>query len=359
MINKKTILLSFLLVTLLFISGCGTINMTMDIKSDWTYDGGVEVKGEEMFVNIVKEAITSQQKETGMVLNEIQTEDGVTYKFTDSLINPSVDRGAFSSLGIKKEFKFPYYYYTLSLNNEGTEESESNEFVGALSMNFIIKPYGKITDTNGVLLGEKKDSVRFDMTKTKIYSVTFRKFFLFEMSNYKKVPEREPKAYEQTEQIQTESQELLEEQEETKEYSSADLQYLEVSCSFPDNWDSDADDDGITLDVSPISKDGSIIPIEGSLTINAYVLEQDEDTWKYYKGDLVNTRYVPDVKGKERLEYFSDYSGYRIMLKWDDTKPYSSTKEDYGIVYVKFVTKDGKSFEAKTGDDYPSCQIRP
>lgn len=193
---------------LVFISGCGTINLKMDLNSDWSYDGVIEAKG-EMVVNLIKQSMS--ESEFQMEFKEIETEDGVMYKFTDSLINPKWEN-MFSSLGIEKEFKFPFYYYTLTLKNKGMDlsDSEYGDMFGTFGFNFIINPYGKITETNGVLLGEKQDSVRFDLKKTKDFSVTFRRFFLLDIFTYRKVIERLPELYTSpTEQIGGSTQETV------------------------------------------------------------------------------------------------------------------------------------------------------
>jgi len=149
------------------------------------------------------------------------------------------------------------------------------------------------------------------------------------------------------------------EEEVAKESLSKEITHLVVSCLSPENWDADADDDGITLGIAPLSADNTIVAAEGSIATKAYVLERDEDSWEYFKGELVYTRNVGDLEGEERFKYFSNWDGYRIALNWDDTEPYPADKSNYGIVYATFTTKDGKSFEAKTGDDWEDCQIRP
>ena len=149
------------------------------------------------------------------------------------------------------------------------------------------------------------------------------------------------------------------EKEAAKKSLSKKITHLAVSCLSPQNWDADADDDGITLGIAPLSADNTVVAAEGSIETKSYVLERNEETWEYYKGDLVNTRSLPDIVGEERLGYFSNWDGYIIKLIWDDTKSYPADKRDYGIVYASFTTKDGKTFEAKTGDDYESCRIRP
>ena len=148
-------------------------------------------------------------------------------------------------------------------------------------------------------------------------------------------------------------------EEAAKKSLLKEITHLAASCLSPQNWDADADDDGITLGIAPLSADNTVVAAEGSIETKSYVLERNEETWEYYKGDLVNTRSIPDVVGEERLGYFSNWDGYIIKLIWDDTKSYPADKSDYGIVYASFTTKDGKTFEAKTRDDYESCRIRP
>ena len=148
------------------------------------------------------------------------------------------------------------------------------------------------------------------------------------------------------------------EMEAAKKSLSKEITHLEVKCLGPENWDADADEDGITLGIAPLSADNTIVAAEGSIITKSYVLEKNKDTWEYYKGELVNTRDIPDIEGDERLNYFSNWDGYLIRLIWDNTESYPADKSDYGVVYATFKTKDGKTFEAKVGDKWEDCQIR-
>lgn len=174
--KKLVILLA--LVSILILSGCGTVNINQKLYRDATFDLSIEVKSDnEMFVNMVKEGFEESPVIEKATL--IEQEDGFKYILEKaSFKDVSTESGdsMFESIGIKKEFKFPYYYYTISLKNKGVENSEYGSM--GMSFNYIIEPFGKITDTNGVYVGEGKKSVKFNLMKSKDYYLTFKDLFI-------------------------------------------------------------------------------------------------------------------------------------------------------------------------------------
>ncbi|RJQ15738.1 hypothetical protein C4573_06320 [Candidatus Woesearchaeota archaeon] len=133
--------------------------------------------------------------------------------------------------------------------------------------------------------------------------------------------------------------------------------HLEIDCNYAKNWDADADDDGITYSVKPLAADGTVVPIEGSFDTKVYEKVQT-DNWDYVKGKLLYTQ-NGDLKGQDRLQYFDTWDGYSIQLAWDDVEPFMASSSNYGIMYVTYTDLNGKSFEAKTGEDsFGGCQLR-
>lgn len=135
--------------------------------------------------------------------------------------------------------------------------------------------------------------------------------------------------------------------------------HLEITCGGSQNWDADAEKDGITYFVKPLSADNTVVPIEVTFQTEAYEkVPKDDFGYQYKKGKLVYTR-KDTLKGNERLQYFDSYYGYNIALKWEEVEPYLASSSDSGILYVTFTDKEGNSFSAITGEDsFGSCQLR-
>jgi len=132
--------------------------------------------------------------------------------------------------------------------------------------------------------------------------------------------------------------------------------HLEIDCMGGANWDADAEDDGITYYLKPTSADGTIVPLEGSFSTEAYEVKRTDD-WKYIKGEKVYTR-TDTIEGSQRFDYFDLYSGYNIRLDWSQVTPYMSSSEDDGYLYVTFTDKQNNSYSAKIEDTYSSCKLR-
>ena len=138
-----------------------------------------------------------------------------------------------------------------------------------------------------------------------------------------------------------------------------EVTHMEIDCGYPDNWDADADDDGITYDLQLLASDNTVVPIEGTFETKVYEkVPKDEWGFEFEKGKLIYTR-TDTLEGNERLKYFDTWSGYHIALNWDDVESFMASSSDNGIMYVTFTDKEGNSFEAKTGEgSYDGCQVR-
>lgn len=134
--------------------------------------------------------------------------------------------------------------------------------------------------------------------------------------------------------------------------------HLKIICGSPDNWDADAENDGITWELVPLAADNTIVPIEGTFEAKTYERVPIEDSFNYEKGQLIYTR-TATLEGTERLKYFRTWNGYHISLKWDEVKPFMASSSDNGMLYVTLTDKEGNVFSAKTGDgSYSDCQLR-
>ena len=176
--RRKIIFVLGLILVALFVVSCGTITINQKIYRDWSFDLSIEAKSDnQAFLNLVKEGFEENQITEKATF--VEQESGFKYvleKATIEDISTEEGNSLFESIGIKKEFKFPFYYYTISLKNKGSESEEFGSF--GMSFDYMIEPFGKITDTNGVYIGEDKQVVKFNLLKTKDYYLTFRDFFL-------------------------------------------------------------------------------------------------------------------------------------------------------------------------------------
>ena len=177
-ISAIVIIATLIFGNLLLLAGCGVVNIQQKLYRDGTFDISIEVNSQnEMFLNGMKNILEENPVFEKAVVTE--TDEGYRYtlnKVTMESFYTGKGDSIFESIGIKKEFKFPYYYYTITLPNKGLEDSEYGAM--AMSASYIIEPFGKIVDTNGVYTSDKKNQVKFNLLKEKNYYVTFRDFFL-------------------------------------------------------------------------------------------------------------------------------------------------------------------------------------
>lgn len=136
--------------------------------------------------------------------------------------------------------------------------------------------------------------------------------------------------------------------------------HLEIECDYPENWDADAEDDGIIYHISPLSEDGTVVPLEGTFNTKVYEMVQVDDWgFEYERGKVLYTQ-TGDLKGQERLKYFDTWYGYNIQLAWEDVEPYMASSKDDGIMFVSFTDLEGNVFEAIIGEknSFEACQLR-
>lgn len=201
---------------MLLLCGCVTINLNHTLYRDGSFDLSIEVKSDnEMFLNVGKEKLEQFSDSSDFWgINKgtlIENEEGIKYIFermTFDNFSTEYGNSLIESLGIKKEFKFPYYYYTITLKNEDDEDLEYYSEYG-VSLNYVLEPFGKIIDTNGIYVGEDKKAVKFNLLRSKEYYVTFRDFFIFSwLGGASKIMNRENKKVELSFDSENKNQEI-------------------------------------------------------------------------------------------------------------------------------------------------------
>ena len=144
------------------------------------------------------------------------------------------------------------------------------------------------------------------------------------------------------------------------EAMAKEVTHLDLSCGYSDNWDADAEDDGIIYYVEPKSSDDTTVPLEGVVETKVYEMVKTGEWGEYEKGELIYINSF-DLNGNDRLQYFDTWDGYGVKLSWENINPYMASSSDYGILNVKFTDLESNLFEAEIGEDsylYGDCQIR-
>ena len=195
---KVPVILSLILITLL--SGCIEVTVHQKIKRSGKYDFNLTFRSDSKeLLNSIKSGFEVNDP-TSKKLTYLESKDSISYVFTDLdprtdlIVAPDIAEGKTGSpqkkvWDLKKEFRFPYYYYTITWDlTQDTKQKESESELGdyfgkafdeMFKMGYIVEVFGKITETNGLRMEDNK--VRFDvgMSTNKKYYVTFRDFFLF------------------------------------------------------------------------------------------------------------------------------------------------------------------------------------
>lgn len=181
------------------LSGCVNMTVTQKLYRDGTSDLILELSSENEFIrnSAFNQVMTEME---GAVV--VETEKGFRITKEGIQVSDLEDKetaGIIADTGFKKEFKFPFYYYTITIDNKGMESPEEDEFgfaeamMGSMAFNYVLEPFGTITETNGIYVGESKKAVKFNLLQSKVYTVTFRDFFLWSwIGGASKLLEREP-----------------------------------------------------------------------------------------------------------------------------------------------------------------------
>ncbi len=175
-----------IIILLILLTGCVNLTITQKLHRDGTFDIVIEASSEnELIRNSIKQSLEEEFEGASVV----ETEKGL--KITKESLKVSdvagkENSGIIAKAGFKREFKFPFYYYTITIENEGMGETKdelgmAETMLASMSMSYVIEPFGTIVNTNGVFVNDDKKAVKFNLLKSKNYTVTFRDFFLWSL----------------------------------------------------------------------------------------------------------------------------------------------------------------------------------
>ena len=180
--KNKTIIILLLLSTLL-VSACIEVDVHQKLKRNGNTDLIITYTAPTEVIDLLKESINTQNLD---IAKYEETNNSIKFFFKN--INQDINIGMFQededldeylfkteNFELKKEFRFPYYYFTYKFNlGEEKEESTTNDII---KITYTIEVFGRIVETNGEQLSKQK--VRFDMINpNKENKVVFRDFFL-------------------------------------------------------------------------------------------------------------------------------------------------------------------------------------
>ena len=113
---------------------------------------------------------------------------------------------------------------------------------------------------------------------------------------------------------------------------------LDIGYPLAQNWDADADIDGLELYLTPKDEEGIIVQAPGVVSAKLWL----ERTFLEGggKGDLVQE--WNDIQVKKDDYYL--WLGAKIRLEYKGFRP---KQMQFGILEVTFITPDGKSFSAR------------
>lgn len=185
--NLFKLTVPFLIIFVVIISGCIDIELTQKINRDGSSDINISAKSES---SIILRTFGKSLEESGLSIDRAITteeENKITYSWEniyskEAILSEPLNK---TIIDVKKEFNFPFYYTTITLDNsdKGVIEKEtsniSEAILSMMNINYNLEVYGEIVDTNGIRLSDKK--VRFDLLKNKKYYVKFKDFFLTDL----------------------------------------------------------------------------------------------------------------------------------------------------------------------------------
>ena len=362
-LNRKSIVLACI-VLLFLLTGCVTMEVEQKLYKDGTFDLTVTITSDNPeMVDFFSSSLTGMENATVTEL-----EDGLRYEMKDlSLDREADDNSTFAERwGIEKEFKFPHQYITFTYDNRGIGSERTSQMPGMTpDIDYVFEPFGKITDTNGIRI-EGENKVKFNLMKNKKYYVTFRYFCLFPfLCGEDNIPERKP--LNKTPEIVSGGEDMFKGMGPTDNMTGSSstqsdedygpVTHLDISCGFRDNWDADAEDDGIEIMIAPSDNKDNIVPLEGTVEVKAYE-KIPVSGMEYVEGDMVSNQTF-DLTGEERMEHFSEWKGYTLRFSWEKVREFPSESSDSGILFATFTDTEGDTFEAKTGEGMiGQCPLR-
>ena len=144
--------------------------------------------------------------------------------------------------------------------------------------------------------------------------------------------------------------------EQSKESKQIDLLSAVVSGSvatMTDNWDADADDDGIIVHPKLNDESDEVVMFEGvelPVKIEIYTAEYDSE-YNRVKGKLVYSGTGTIDSWKDGNIFFN--GGIKVSFDDIGTTP---SDDGYGIIYTTTTLPDGRAIEAK---ETFGCRIKP
>ncbi len=110
---------------------------------------------------------------------------------------------------------------------------------------------------------------------------------------------------------------------------------LDLFLPQMENWDGDAEVDGIEVTLQPRNKDDDIVKAQGTLTARAYTSGLDTSTFKHVKGEL--------LQEWKNIPVGQDYGFLGTKVRLEFAEDYVSI----GTLYVEFeFNYDGKTYNA-------------
>ncbi|GAH52500.1 unnamed protein product [marine sediment metagenome] len=200
----KKVISALLILSIVLLSGCVQIDVHQKIKRNGNVDISLTFKAEShMILNLLKQDLEIDPSVQNKYTYE-ETDNSVTYKFIDIDPNKDVifkenensytDNSILNKDNYKKEFKFPYYYYTYEIDMtkenieevkpQNDEESLFDEFemdsmFGEMfKIGYTVEVFGKIVETNGNKMDDNKVKFNIGTNDDKVYYVKFKDFFL-------------------------------------------------------------------------------------------------------------------------------------------------------------------------------------
>lgn len=185
MVPKK-LLTTFLLMVLIFVSGCVSITVQQELYKDGTSDVDISVNSDSSFLT---KALQKEMEKTLAVDNAVLKEEsnGFTYEFERVVPNKEVlpeqeeDDRLLNDSNLEREGGLFYTTFRLELSGglSDYEAGNASQTEGPSlgdgfqpSFNYEVKPFGTITDTNGQKMED--GYIRFDLTENKDHYVEFQ-----------------------------------------------------------------------------------------------------------------------------------------------------------------------------------------
>ncbi len=203
--NKK-IIFTLLMLSVVLVSGCVQLDVEQKIKRNGNVDLSLIVKSESpTILNALKQNLEVAPSVQNKYTYE-ESDNSVTYKFTDIdptkdvLFKESEDSDMNTSMlfnkdnyNFKKEFRFPYYYYTYKIVTEEKSENTNSDieennllkeseidtmFGDMFKIGYTLEVFGKIVETNGNRMDDNKVKFNIGLEDNKVYYVEFKDFFI-------------------------------------------------------------------------------------------------------------------------------------------------------------------------------------